>query len=184
MRRRTGLKVVRRDRRGNARGYIVEEKTQAPPPPLPPTEPSIIVVESPAFQSHEGASERTSGMDRAKAQLVRTLPLSVVLLILTVGFAMKFELELAWVLVTWGAACALAYLLFDRQEHEFSTNGLERHRIDKAFALRKEEIRHDHELKRMALETHLKSVERYYGALEGALKDEMEDSEDADENHA
>jgi sensor domain CHASE-containing protein len=105
-------------------------------------------------------------MDRAHALLVRSIPISVVLLVLTIGIAWRFEFEAAWVMVTWGVLCAITYLLFDRQEQDYSTNGLERHRIDKAFQLRREEIRHDHELKKMALEAHLLAVKTYYGTPE------------------
>jgi hypothetical protein len=171
MKRRADLKVTRTDKRGHPRQLIVmddSERVDKKPIPLAEMAPAPIrVMVEPAFTSHDGAEERTSGMDRSKALVVRLIPFWSISLVLAAGMAWHFEWGAAWAIINWGCVCAGVYLLFDKRERADSRNGVERYRIDKAFELRKLELQHDHELKHMALETYLEVVERYYGLVEG-----------------
>jgi proteasome lid subunit RPN8/RPN11 len=126
----------------------------------------VIMVES-AFQSHEGADERTSGKDRSFAFLMRLAPLVVLWAIL--GCVTAFVL---FGLVEIGEApsAAIGLIVFvylsyrsyagaDERERYDSRNGVEHHRIDVAENLTIKKMDHDQQLKRMALEATLRSLE-------------------------
>lgn len=126
----------------------------------------VIMVEQ-AFQSQEGADERTSGIDRSYAFLLRLAPLVALWAILSVVVAgvlvMVIEADettSAMIgLVIFVLLCFQSYSAADTRERYDSKNGVEHHRIDTAESLTLKKMEHDQVLKRMALEATLKQLE-------------------------
>ena len=121
------------------------------------------------WQPGAAVDERTSAVDRSLGLLLRQLPLSIVWVILALTAAL-----VAWyVLPGWGAfifglaifgmLSAGSFILFDRQERDYSGSGLERHRINRAAELKRLELRQAHELKRAALDAYLDHLQRKDG---------------------
>lgn len=122
------------------------------------------------WQPSESVREDTSAVDRSIGLLIRQLPLSIVWLVLAVAAAL-----VAWyVLPGWpafifgltlfGVLCAASYILFDRQERDYSGTGIERHRINQAAKLKLVEMKQAHELKRAALDAYLDHLQQKGGA--------------------
>lgn len=122
------------------------------------------------WQPGAAVDERTSAVDRSLGLLLRQLPLSIVWVILALTAAL-----VAWyVLPGWGAfifglaifgmLSAGSFILFDRQERDYSGSGLERHRINRAAELKRLELKQAHELKRAALDAYLDHLARKDGA--------------------
>ena len=103
------------------------------------------------MNQRNGASEKTSGMDRSKACLVRLIPYTVINLILSLTLV-----SLAgggWVLAfcLLAASSLFAYAVLDGREHKYSRNGLERHKVDTLAELKFDEQDKTHELRKLAL---------------------------------
>lgn len=62
---------------------------------------------------------------------------------------------LVWIVATAGTSYRVA-----RLDHEVSAGGVERHRIDRGAQVQLARMRHDHELKRLALDAWLRSLDR------------------------
>jgi hypothetical protein len=156
------------DHSGRPTRYQVIESEPRPMPQMPAefVQGSALVNIEHAVEAQEGADERTTATDRAWALLLRLAPLSVILLVISVSVALVFDFGWLWAFYAWGIICAAVYWLFDNNEYRYSRNGLERHRIDTASELRKEEMAHEYRLKRMALKSYLRMMERYYGDSE------------------
>jgi hypothetical protein len=120
--------------------------------------PTTVVVDD-ALTTLEGAREVTSGMDRSKALVVRLIPFSIVWLILAVGVAWAAGMGGWFTLCFFSGLTAVTYAHLDRQEYQFSRNGLERHKVDTLADLKLAEMSHQQELRRMALEATLKMIE-------------------------
>ena len=121
--------------------------------------PTTIYIDD-ALQTRDGSVEKTSGMDRSKALVFRLLPFSIVWLILAVGVSWAASMGGAFTVITFAGLTAVTYAYLDRQEREFSRNGLERHKVNTLANLKLAEMDHQQELRRMALETTLKMIER------------------------
>lgn len=106
----------------------------------------------------EGTSERTTSMDRSRALVVRLAPFSVVWLVLSVGVSWAASMGAAFTLMLFAGLTACTYAYLDRQEYQFSRNGLERHKVNTLASLKRDEMAHQQELRRMALEAHLKML--------------------------
>lgn len=118
----------------------------------------------------DGAQERTSAMDRAKALQVRLVPF----LVAWAGVGGVVGVSV-WLLAgTWPAGAMAGALLFagltavtyyrlNRTDYDYSREGTERHRLDTAADLARRQMNHEHELRRMALETYLRTLERHEG---------------------
>lgn len=116
----------------------------------------------------EGAQERTSAMDRAKALRVRLVPFVGLwgLLALIVGGVVLYVAQSApgaalVGLLTFTALTAGTYIKLNTTDYVFSREGTERHRLDTAADLTRQRMNHEHELRRMALETYLKTLEQH-----------------------
>lgn len=120
-----------------------------------PVDAQTIYVDN-AMQSRDGAHERTSAMDRSKAFIVRISWLAVVWLLLAIGVSWAASMGGWFTLIVFTGLTSTTYAYLDRQEREFSVNGLERHRINVAADLRRDEMEHIQELRRMALRAHLR----------------------------
>ena len=103
----------------------------------------------------DGATEKTSGMDRSKAWVVRLIPYTMINLILSITLV-----SLAgggWVLAfcLFAASSLFAYAVLDGREHKYSRNGLERHKVDTLAELKFDEHDKTHELRKMALKAQI-----------------------------
>lgn len=124
--------------------------------------PTTIYIDD-ALRVEDGSTERTNSMERSKALVVRLLPFSVVWLILSIGVSWGASMGGAFAVTFFAALTAVTYAYLDRQEREFSRNGLERHKVNTLADLKLAEMSHQQELRRMALETTLKMIERRDG---------------------
>lgn len=107
----------------------------------------------------EGAREVTSGMDRSKALIIRLVPFSVVWLILAIGVSWAASMGGWFTLLLFSGLTAVTYAYLDRQEYQFSRNGLERHKVNTLADLKRDQMSHEQELKRMALEATIRMLE-------------------------
>ena len=110
----------------------------------------VIQVGQPLAANH-GATEKTSGMDRSLAWVVRMAPYTLIILILSITLV-----SLAgggWVLAfcLFAASSLFAYAVLDGREHKYSRNGLERHKVDTLAELKFDEQDKTHELRKLAL---------------------------------
>ena len=120
--------------------------------------PTTVIVDD-ALQTLEGSTEKTSGMDRSLALVVRLIPFSVVWLVLAVGVAWAADMGDWFTLCLFSGLTAVTYAYLDRQEYKYSRNGLEIHKVDTLADLKRDEMSHQQELRRMALEATLKMLE-------------------------
>jgi len=121
------------------------------------TTPATIYVDAP-LQTLDGATEKTTGLDRSQALVVRMLPFTLVWLVLAVGVSWAASMGGAFTLVMFAGLTSITYGYLDRQERQFSRNGLERHKVDTLAHLKLAEMDHTQELRRMALQAHLKML--------------------------
>lgn len=119
--------------------------------------PTTVVVEG-ALQTLEGAQEITSGLDRSIALVVRLAPFSVVWLALAIGVSWAASMGGWFTLCFFAGLTAVTYAYLDRQEYQFSRNGLERHKVNTLADLKRDEMAHQQELRRMAMNAHLKML--------------------------
>ena len=115
-----------------------------------------------ALYQPAGSEEYATPVSRAKGQLIRLLPFTAVWLILAVGVVWLLGLTWPWLLLWFGIATAFTYWRMNRDEFEFSRNGLERHRVNAAADLKEKELDQTHELKKMALTTYLEIARAHY----------------------
>jgi hypothetical protein len=137
--------------------YVSARDPHQPPAeimtPLPAADVSTIWIPQPA------AHETTSATDRAVAFLIRLAPLTIILVILAAGMALAFDWQFAWALLAFSALSACAYYAHMHLDHQYSTNGLERHRIDAATSMRKHELN-------LQARTRLQALREYTRLLE------------------
>jgi hypothetical protein len=118
----------------------------------------------------EGAQERTSAMDRAQALRVRLVPflvtwglIAVVVGTVTALLARQWPAGALLGVLLFAGLTAITYYRLNRTDYDYSREGTERHRLDTAADLARRRMNHEHELRRMALETYLKALERHEG---------------------
>ncbi|MBX3053440.1 MAG: hypothetical protein KF753_18335 [Caldilineaceae bacterium] len=119
------------------------------------------VVYDPAFTSHEGSGSReyaTPG-SRAVGQLIRLLPFSLGWGLLTWGLVWVLGLDTPFFLLGFALLTSATYWRMNKDEFDFSRNGLERHKVDSALEVRLTELQNSHELRKMALEGYLRHLE-------------------------
>jgi hypothetical protein len=150
-----------------APGPIVRQMTPHESNILQQYAASPVIVTEHAFQAQEGADERTSGIDRSRALLLRLAPLVGLWAILgaVCGVVLCLMVEAD---ATFSALAGLtifvwlsynSYVSADERERYDSRNGVEHHRINTAENLTLKKLEYDAELKRMALEATLKQLE-------------------------
>ena len=112
--------------------------------------------------------EITSGQDRAKALQWRLLPFlglwAIVGVVLGVGVVMVgAETPVAAMagLAAFAGLGAYTYRKLVYVDFEFGAGGVERHRIDAGVDLAKRRMAHEHELRRLALDAYLTSLDRH-----------------------
>ena len=148
-------------------GAYVERQKLREMPQVIEIDPDTGYVVQPAFTAHDGAEEHTSGRDRAVGLLIRLVPLSLFLLILTIGVGLLLlvltDADTIWAVILgaiiFAGMCLMAYNRESLRDYDFSRSGLERHRIDVAAGLKEQELDYQFRLKRMLLKHHLKVLE-------------------------
>lgn len=118
----------------------------------------VINVDA-GVMAHEGAREVTSGYDRSIALVIRLAPFSAVWLILAIGISWAASMGGWFTLMLFSGLTAVTYAYLDRQEYQFSRNGLERHKVNTLADLKRDQMSHEQELKRMALEATIRMLE-------------------------
>lgn len=121
------------------------------------TVPATIHVDGP-LQTLDGATEKTSGMDRSLALVVRMVPFTFIHFLLALGISHMATMGNAFMVVLFAGLTSITYGYLDRQERQFSRNGLERHKVDTLAELKLAEMDHTQELRRMALRAHLQML--------------------------
>lgn len=119
------------------------------------------------WQPGQVAQEKTSAVDRAKGVQLRLWPFLVlygaagVVVGLAVWLAAANVPVAALVAVLVFAALGVTtYVKLNGQDYDHSGAGVERLRITEAAQLQREQMEQTHELRRMALETYLRRLER------------------------
>ncbi len=108
----------------------------------------------------DGSIEKTSGQDRAVSLSIRLGLWAAI----SGGFGLIVGLTHGgvWGLLVLFAGTGAAYIVLAAQDYRYSRNGLERHKVDQVVSLKRDEMRHAQELRRMALESNLALLERLY----------------------
>ena len=110
----------------------------------------------PALYNDTGVSEEyATPVSRAKGQVIRLLPITIVWLVLTASVVWLMGLSWPYLLIRFSAFTAVTFIRLNRQKFEHSRNRVERHRIYATTDLREKELDQTHELKKMALTTYL-----------------------------
>lgn len=123
-----------------------------------------------ALTAVDGAQERTSAMDRARALRVRLLPfvllwalLAVIVFVVVLFVAQNAPGAALGGLLAFTALTAFTYYRLNRTDYDYSREGTERHKVDTAAYLMERNMDHEQELRRMALEAYLQTLERNEG---------------------
>jgi|GEM_PF-2749802 hypothetical protein len=136
------------------------EPTPPPPMPMEVVKSPPMLVE-PAFHAQPGADEKSTPRSRAVGLVIRSIPLLLVWLVLSIGMVWLLAVEWPWIFIFWGLLSAVTWLLHDRREYEYSRGGVERHRADRAYQLKRLEMVQNHELRREMLRRYLDALEGY-----------------------
>jgi len=122
----------------------------------------LVTVDPALYNGTGGSEEYATPVSRAKGQVIRLLPMTIVWLVLTAGVVWLMGLSWPYLLIGFSALTAATFIRLNGQEFEHSRNGVERHRIDAATDLREKELDQTHELKKMALTTYLEIARAQY----------------------
>lgn len=122
--------------------------------------PIVPINAAAALAVVDGAIEKTSGKDRAVGLSIRLGLWAAI----SGGFGLIVGLTHGgvWGLLVLFAGTGLAYVVLAAQDYRYSRNGLERHKVDVVVSLKRDEMRHAQELRRMALESNLALLEKLY----------------------
>lgn len=119
-----------------------------------------------ALETADGAQERTSAMDRAKALRVRLVPflwgwvgLSVIVGAVVLIVAQNAPGAALLALLTFSGLTSVTYYRLNRTDYDYSREGTERHKVDTAAYLVERQMDNEQELRRMALEAYLRQIE-------------------------
>ncbi len=122
---------------------------------------------APVFSPSDGAREHTSAMDRAHALRVRLLPfllmwggLAIVVGVVAWRIADSVPVASMVGLLLFCVMGAGTYIKLNTTDYQHSREGTERHRINTAADIAHAQLQHDYELRKMALESYLKIMER------------------------
>ena len=124
------------------------------------------VIYDPAFTSYEssGSAEHATPRSRAIGQVIRLLPFSLVWALLVWGLVWILGLSAPYFLAGFALLTAVTYYRMDKNEFQYSRNGLERHKVDSALTVRLTELHNSHELRKIAVEGYLRHLEGHDNA--------------------
>ena len=157
------------------------ERNFVAPAPLATRQP--VTIDAPAWlaqsqpqdltrglEAQDGAQERTSAMDRAKALRVRLMPfvalwalLAVIVFVVVLFVAKNAPGAALGGLLAFTALTAFTYYRLNRTDYDYSREGTERHKVDTAAYLVERQMDNEQELRKMALEAYLGTLERNEG---------------------
>jgi hypothetical protein len=124
------------------------------------SEPTHGITIEPAFVPHGHVEEHTTSTDRSVALIIRLIPFTLIWLVLSLAVVWLLAVDNAVGYLLFAVLTAFTYYMMDRSEREFSTTGLERHRIDVAASLAREKMRTDAHLRREVVRAHLNLLAR------------------------
>lgn len=131
----------------------------APPAVIQYMPPAVANTDD-AWRSPDSTAEVGSPANRAMATVIRGAPLLLLAIPAAVALAWLLGAGWAWGVAFFAGLAVAGYLLIvllDLQHNSpFST---ERHRINKAAELKRQELRDAHELKRAIVESYLKHLD-------------------------
>ena len=85
-----------------------------------------LVTVDPALYNGTGVSEEyATPVNRAKGQVIRLLPMTIVWLVLTAGVVWLMGLSWPYLLIGFSALTAVTFIRLNGQEFEHSRNGVE-----------------------------------------------------------
>jgi hypothetical protein len=113
----------------------------------------------PVFVPQDSVRENATPLQRSLALIVRLLPFTAIWLILSLAVVWMLDVDEIVGYLLFALLTASTYYRMDRSEREFSTNGLERHRIDVAAGLVREKLRTDARMRREITQAYLKYLE-------------------------
>ena len=123
---------------------------------------AMVTVDPALYNGTGGSEEYATPVSRAKGQVIRLIPFSLTFMILGVGIVWLLGLTWPYLLLWFAGLTAFTYWRMNRDEFEYSRNGLERHRVDAAADLKEKELDQTHELKKMALQAYLEIARAQY----------------------
>jgi len=121
-----------------------------------PVTPAVQV--DTVFVPQATVRETATPVKRAIALTIRVLPFTVVWLVLAIGIVWKFQFDSADAFLIFAVLTAVTYYGLGGQEYQYSTNGLERHRIDMATHLASQKMAYDAQLRREITQAFLKQL--------------------------
>ena len=121
-----------------------------------------------AWQPMQGAKEASDPITRAQGLRIRLIPYVVLFALagLVVGLVAWYiagnaPVAAGLAVTLTAAAGLLTYRRMNLDDYDHSAGGVERLRITEAADLQREAMRHEQELKRMALESYVRRLERH-----------------------
>lgn len=118
-----------------------------------------------ALTAADGAQERTSAMDRARALRVRLLPfvllwalLAVIVFVVVLYVAQNAPGAALGGLLVFTAMSAVTYVKLNTTDYQFSREGTERHKVDTSAYLVEKHLDHDYRLRELALEAYFRTL--------------------------
>ena len=119
-----------------------------------------------AWTAVDGAQERTSAMDRARALRVRLVPfvllwalLAAIVFVVVLYVAQNAPGAALGGLLAFTALTAYTYYRLNRTDYDYSREGTERHKVDTAAYLAERQMDHEYRLKEAALDAYLRQME-------------------------
>lgn len=123
-----------------------------------------------ALTAVDGAQERTSAMDRARALRVRLLPfvllwalLAVITFVVVLFVAQNAPGAALGGLLVFVAMSAVTYVKLNTTDYQYSREGTERHKVDTAAYLAERHMDHDYRLRELALDAYFRTLEQDEG---------------------
>ena len=144
--------------------WLAAEPKAPPVELLAPLTNAPLPADVQALAQTGGSEEYATPVSRAQGQVIRLLPFSLVWGLLTWGLVWVLGLSWPYLLLGFAVLTAATYWRMNRDEFEYSRNGLERHRVDTAADLAEKQMDQQHELRRLALDAYLKmACNQYWG---------------------
>jgi hypothetical protein len=124
----------------------------------------LVQVQPSALDIAGGGESYETPISSAKAQIWRLAPFTLIWLVLSGGLVLYLSWSGIEFLLLWGLLSAISYFMLDRNGHQHTRNGLERHRVDKAANIQELGMEQDHERKMHALNLYGKiAIHQYLG---------------------
>ena len=131
--------------------------------------PGVVIDVSSAWQNVAPAEmAHTSGQDRARGLILKSIPVLVLELILSLAIVILavqvFDIDadagpmVFTILLLWGGAGLGSFLIMSERSDWYSSTGVEHHRVDSAETVAVEQIRADKDVRLEALRGYLQTM--------------------------